>query len=144
MIILDTNVISELMRAEPSPVVLSWVRSQDRRDLNTTAITVAEVRYGIERLPDGRRRRTLAEAAHDVFEAFAGQVLPFDRGAADLYGTIVAERERSGQPIEGFDAQIAAICRSSGAALATRNTADFAGTGVALINPWQGPGTLTA
>lgn len=139
MIILDTNVVSELMRTAPDPAVLAWVRSQARKDLNTTAITVAEIRYGIERLPDGRRRRTLAEAARDAFEAFASQVLSFDRRAADLYGTIVAERERNGQPIDGFDAQIAAICRSSGAALATRNTADFTDTSVSLINPWQRP-----
>jgi predicted nucleic acid-binding protein len=137
VIVLDTNVISELMRSKPDPAVRAWVHSQHAKELYTTAITVAEVRYGIQRLPDGRRRQLLATAAEDVFEAFTVQVLAFDQRAAGLYATLVAERERSGRPMDGFDGQIAAICRACHAALATRNTPDFAATGLTLLNPWD-------
>jgi hypothetical protein len=137
VIILDTNVISELMRAEPDQRVLAWARARPGTELSTTAITVAEIRCGLARLPQGRRRRTLATAADDVFKAFSGQVIPFDRRAADEYGSLVADCEHGRRPIEGFDAQIAAICRSSGADLATRNGADFGGTGLTVIDPWQ-------
>ena len=138
MIVLDTNVISELMRAHPDQNVVAWVRSHHGKELSTTAVTVAEVSYGIERLPDGRRRRVLAAAARDVFQAFASQVLAFDQRAAPVYATVVTARERKGRPIDGFDAQIAAICQAAGAILATRNTVDFSDTGVALVNPWGG------
>jgi toxin FitB len=136
MIILDTNVVSELMRPEPAPGVASWVRQRDRRELHTTVITLAEVRYGIARLPDGRRKQVLLAAADEVFSAFADQVLPVDTAAAEHYAVIASSRERAGKPIAGFDALIAAVCRSQGAALATRNVSDFDGTGVEVINPW--------
>jgi toxin FitB len=136
MIVLDTNVVSELMRPEPAPGVARWVRERDRRELRTTAITVAEVRYGIARLPDGRRKQALLAAADDVFAAFADQVLPVDTAAAEQYSVIASSCERAGKPIAGFDALIAAVCRSRSAALATRNVSDFNGTGIEVIDPW--------
>jgi toxin FitB len=136
MIILDTNVVSELMRPEPAPAVASWVRDRDRHELRTTVITLAEVRHGIARLPDGRRKQALLAAADEVFSAFADQVLPVDTAAAEHYAVIASSRERAGKPIAGFDALIAAVCRSQGAALATRNASDFDGTGIEIIDPW--------
>jgi predicted nucleic acid-binding protein len=137
MIVLDTNVVSELMRPEPDPTVLTWLREQPGNDLHTTAVTVAEIRYGIARLPEGRRRTTLDQAAGEVFAAFPDQVLAFDLAAADAYANVVAHRDDLGAPIDGFDAQIAAICRTHAAVLATRNTRDFVDTGIRVINPWQ-------
>jgi toxin FitB len=137
MIIVDTNVASELMRKSTAPAVLDWMRSQDVQDLFTTSLTLAEVRYGIERLSDGQRKELMRAAAADVFFLFTDKVLPFDARAALRYATLVADRGRAGQPIAGFDAQIAAICLSYGAALATRNLKDFQDTGVEVINPWQ-------
>ena len=139
MIVLDTNVVSELMRPEPSPGVASWVRARDRLELRTTAITLGEVRYGIARLPDGRRKQVLVAAAAEIFAAFADQVLPFDDASAGHYAVIASSRERAGKPIAGFDALIAAVCRSNAAALATRNVSDFDGTGIEIINPWLQP-----
>jgi toxin FitB len=137
VIVFDTNVISELMRSEPSPVVAGWVRSRRASELYTTSITLAEVRCGILRLPDGSRKQLLTAVADEVFAAFEEQVLPFDVEAAARYAAIVNERDRAGLPIDGFDAQIAAICRSHGAALATRNLKDFHSTGIEVFDPWQ-------
>jgi toxin FitB len=137
MIVVDTNVVSELMRPFPSERVREWVREQPGRELFTSAVTVAEVLYGIERLPRGRRREELKSAAVEVFDGFADQVLDFDAAAAEQYALVVSHRERLGMPIEGFDAQIAAICRVREAALATRNEADFRETGIKIINPWD-------
>ena len=139
MIILDANVISELMRPQPDHNVLAWARSHPGKELCTTAITVAEIQYGIERLPASRRKTVLAGAGRHVFAAFDWQVLSFDRAAALHYATLVADRDRNGRPINGFDAQIAAICRSCTATLATRNVLDFESTGVSLLDPWQAP-----
>lgn len=136
MIIIDTNVVSELMRPEPDPGVASWVRARDRRELRMTAISLAEVRYGIARLPDGRRKQVLLGAADEIFSTFADQILPVDAAAAEHYAVIASSRERAGKPIPGFDALIAAVCRSQGAMLATRNVSDFDGTGIEIINPW--------
>ena len=136
MTILDTNVVSELMRSDPASGIASWVRDRDRRELRTTAITLAEIRYGIARLPDGRRKQALLAAADEIFSAFSEQVLPVDTAAAEHYAVIVSGRERAGKPIAGFDALIAAVCRSHGAALATRNVSDFEGTGIEVIDPW--------
>jgi predicted nucleic acid-binding protein len=141
MIILDTNVVSELMRSQPAPQVAGWVRDRDRRELRMTAITLAEIRYGIARLPDGRRKQVLLAAADEVFSAFADQVLPVDTAAAEHYAVIASSRQRAGKPIAGFDALIAAVCRSQGAALATRNVSDFDGAGIEIVDPWlQSPG----
>jgi toxin FitB len=137
MIVLDTNVVSELMRAEPAPAVLAWLRKSSGAGLYTTAVTVAEIRYGIARLPEGQRRESLHQAANEIFAAFPRQVLPFDLASASTYADVVVGRERQDDPIDGFDAQIAAICRSQAATLATRNTKDFAGTGISIIDPWQ-------
>jgi predicted nucleic acid-binding protein len=137
MIVLDTNVVSELMRATPAPTVLAWLQQTSSTGLYTTAVTVAEIRYGIARLPQGRRRDTLHQAANEIFAAFPRQVLPFGLAAATAYADVVAGRERDGNPISGFDAQIAAICRSQAATLATRHTKDFTDTGITTIDPWQ-------
>lgn len=137
MIVLDTNVVSELMRAAPSPVVLAWLGEFPGDELYTTAVTVAEIRYGIARLPEGRRREALHQAANEVFAAFPQQVLPFDLVAANAYADVVAHRDAVGNPIDGFDAQIAAICRAHTATLATRNTKDFVETGIAIVDPWR-------
>ncbi|MGH2781831.1 MAG: type II toxin-antitoxin system VapC family toxin [Thermoleophilaceae bacterium] len=136
MIVVDTNVASELMRPSPSPSVVAWVRASSPPQLHTTAITVAEVLYGIERLAEGRRRTLLGTTAREVFSSFADRVLPFDERAAEEYAEIVAAREAGGRPISGFDAQIAAICRGHGATLATRNATDFQETGIVTLNPW--------
>jgi len=136
LLVLDTNVVSELMRAAPDARVRKWVAEVESEVVYTTSITLAEVRFGIARLPTGRRRALLEAAADDVFGTFADRVLPFDAAAATHYGDVVVEREQRGAPITGFDAQIAAICRGHGAALATRNTADFSGLGLELVDPW--------
>lgn len=136
LVVLDTNVVSELMRAAPDLRVEGWVRTVPPATVCTTSVTIAEVRFGIARLPAGRRRAMLADAADDVFGAFADRILSFDAAAAGHYADVVVERERSGAPIAGFDAQIAAICRSHRAALATRNTQDFARLGLDLVDPW--------
>jgi predicted nucleic acid-binding protein len=136
MIVVDTNVVSELMRPSPSPVVVGWVRRSERK-LYTTSITLAEIGYGIERLSDGRRKELLRSTAEETFGDFAERVLPFDAGAAVVYATIVSDRDRTGLPIDGFDAQIASICRVHRAALATRNSKDFRDTGIDVIDPWQ-------
>lgn len=138
MIVVDSNVTSELMRPSPSPAVTAWVRARSASELYTTSITLAELRYGIERLPDGRRKDMLRRAAEDVFSAFADHILAFDAMAAVEYAEIVNSRERAGAPIEGFDAQIAAICRVHGATLATRNVKDFHDTRIDVTDPWHG------
>ncbi len=138
MIILDTNVISELTRAVPEARVISWLDSLPAEETAITAITAAELRYGVRRLPAGRRKNELSEAVHALITAdFRGRVEPFDVLAADQYADVVADRERIGRPISTSDAQIAAICRVLAATLATRNTSDFTGTGVNLFDPWE-------
>lgn len=137
MIVVDTNVTSELMRRAPSPVVATWVRGQASAALYTTAIALAEILYGVDRLPAGRRKERLQATAAEVFAAVTNHVLPLDAAAALEYDGIVSDRERAGAPIDGFDAQIAAICRANGARLATSNIDDFQGTGIDLIDPWH-------
>ena len=138
MIILDTNVVSELMRPAPNDRVRQWISGRRADELSTTAITVAEIGHGIERLPDGRRKATLLSAAADLFAAFGDLVQPFDARAAAWFGPVMVQRAGAGLPIEGFDAQIASICRVHGAVLATRNVKDFVETGVDVIDPWSG------
>jgi predicted nucleic acid-binding protein len=138
VIVLDTNVISELARQVPDTGVLSWLDSLDISDVATTAVTAEELRYGVARLPEGHRKRELTVVIRGILsEDFHGRVLPFDDRASVRYADIVAGRERIGRPIGVADAQIAAICRDVGAILATRNTADFEETGVELIDPWK-------
>ena len=138
MILLDTNVLSELIRPIPASTVEAWVRAQPAATLFISAVTEAELRFGLALLPDGRRRDRLAEAVAGVLvEEFAGRILLFDSAAALAYARIAAGRRRAGRPIAQFDAQIAAIAHSRGAILATRNTADFNDCGIPLINPWH-------
>jgi len=137
MIVLDTNVVSELMRPAPAQAVRDWLKVQPPGGMCTTAITVAEIRYGLEWLADGNRKDRLRAAADEVFTAFGEFVLPFDARSAACYAPLVAGRDRIGLPIDGFDAQIAAICQAQDAVLATRNVKDFRETGVVLIDPWQ-------
>lgn len=138
MNILDTNVISELMRDAPHPAVLTWLDSQPASSLFVTAITEAEILAGIAILPVGKRRSGLTEAARRTFQVlFSSRILPFDSKAANVYDSIFAERRAAGRPISQADCQIAAIARSQGATIATRNVVDFEGTGVEIINPWE-------
>lgn len=137
MIVVDTNVVAELMRPEPDGAVLGWAMAQAPGDLYTTAVALAEILYGVERLPAGSRRERLRAAAAEVFTTFAEQVLPFDASAAAQYAVVVETRDRLGLPIGGFDAQIAAICRAAGMAIGTRNVKDFEHTGIRIVNPWD-------
>lgn len=139
MIILDTNVISELMRTEPAEAVVRWVASHPSNSLCTTTITQAELLHGVLLLPRGKRRDALQEAAQMMFDTeFTGRTFSFDGDAARAYARIAATRRRSGRPISQFDAQIAAIARSTGCDLATRNLSDFGGCGIELHDPWNG------
>ena len=138
MIVLDTNVLSEMMRPSPDPSVFAWLASQPRPSLYTTSINQAEILYGIAALDDGRRKRDLAAAAQAMFaQEFAGRLLGFGQAAASHYARIVATRRRMGNPIEGFDALIAATALAAGASVATRDIGGFAGCGIELVNPWD-------
>jgi toxin FitB len=135
--LLDTNVVSELMRPAPEAAVLSWLNRQAADTLWLNSVVVSELLYGIARLPDGKRRAQMAQTVQAMLdEDFSGRVLPFDLDAAVVYADLVAMRERQGLPMDVADAQIAAICLAHGAALATRNTKHFEGLGLTLINPW--------
>lgn len=138
MILLDTNVVSELMKATPARSVVSWISAQPGSSVYTTSVTQAEILHGIALLPAGQRRHAIEATAHTMFaEDFAERILGFGSDAAASYANIAADRRRAGRPISNFDAQIAAIARSVGATVATRNVADFMDCGVELINPWQ-------
>ena len=138
MILLDTNVLSELMRAAPEPRVEQWLGAQPDASVFISAITEAELRYGAALLLSGRHRTVLVAEIDGMLEQeFSGRILPFDSLAARAFAIIAAERRQQGKPISQADAQIAAIARSRGASLATRNAPDFDGCGVEVINPWQ-------
>jgi toxin FitB len=137
VIILDTNVTSELMRARPDPVVTAWLAAQPQTELFSTVITVAEISYGLERLPRGRRRKSLEQSYQALFIGMADHILPFDVEAALLYGPLVATKERTGISMDPMDAQIACIAAGRGAMIATRNERDFADCGARLVNPWH-------
>lgn len=138
MILLDTNVLSELMRPSPSPVVMAWMGEHPVASFYTTTVTQAEILHGIQLLPSGKRRSALEDAANAVFDRdFAGRVVSFGSDAARAYARIASERSRIGRPISQFDAQIAAIASAVGAALATRNAKDFESCGIAVVNPWR-------
>jgi predicted nucleic acid-binding protein len=138
MIVLDTNVISELAKPVIDLAVMTWAGSQRSAEMHATAISEAEILFGISLLPDGRRRRDLERAAREMFETvLRGRVLPFDRAAAESFVSMAAARRKSGRPTGKADLQIAAIARSRNARLiATRNVDDFTETGTPLINPW--------
>jgi toxin FitB len=138
VIVLDTNIISELTRQIPEPGVISWLDSLPAEEIGTTAVTAAELLYGVARMPAGRRKTELAAAVRGLLgDDLRDRVLPFDEHCASRYADIVCARETLGRPIGVADAQIAAICRTVEATLATRNTDDFSGTGIELINPWK-------
>jgi len=137
MIVLDTNVVSELVAKVPVLAVRRWHKSVASDDLYTTTVTQAEMLFGVAILPDGRRKELLQDALTRIFaEVYAGRILPFDNAAAVHFADLAATRKRLGRPIERSDAQIAAIARSRGAAIATRNTGDFEHCGINIINPW--------
>jgi predicted nucleic acid-binding protein len=135
--ILDTNAVSEAMKPAPSDIVLRWLALQDPLGVFVTVITQAEILYGIEILPAGRRKQKLSAAASKLFyQHFRNRILSFDHESAREFANIVASRTAVGRPISQFDAMIAAIARSQSAAVATRNTGDFEHCGIRLINPW--------
>jgi predicted nucleic acid-binding protein len=138
MIILDTNVLSELMRPKPSPRVVKWVGNQPQAQLFTTTITEAEIFYGIELLAKGERRGELLEAAEAMFgEDLAGRIFSFESDSARVFSRIAAMRRALGKPISYADAQIAAIAQVRRAKLATRNVEDFQDCGIHVIDPWM-------
>jgi predicted nucleic acid-binding protein len=138
VIVLDTNVVSALMRREPDPIMVAWLDGLPPESIWTTSITVFEVRLGLEILAAGRRRRQLEDAFDKVLEEdFEGRVLPFDQMAAQASGRIAAEQRRAGRPVEIRDVQIAGIVSARRATLATRNTRHFEGIGLAFIDPWS-------
>lgn len=137
MIVLDTNVVSEVMRVVPDASVHQWYRKVPRARLFVTAITEAEILAGIAALPAGKRRSELTARVFETFQSsFAGRIFAFDSDAASHYAEIVSDRRRLGRPINPLDAQIAAIARGKGMAVATRNIRDFSKCGVELIDPW--------
>ena len=139
MKILDTNVVSELLRPNRDENVVAWVDAQPLAEFFVTAITEAELRYGVAKMPNGKRKKALeADVGGILQQEFAGRILPFDSNAAVEYAAIVSARRTLAKPISQFDAQIAAIARANGAAaIVTRNVDDFASTGVTVINPWS-------
>ena len=138
MIVLDTNVLSEVLRPAPEPCVLTWLANQPGSALFTTTVTRGEILYGIWSMPAGARRQRFWDATQIIFsEDFAGRVLSFDNDAADAFAEIAASRKSVGRPISQFDAMIAAVVRSRGATLATRNVKDFVDCGIEIIDPWS-------
>ena len=137
MFAIDTNVASELMRPEPTPAVAAWIAERDAREMYLTAVSEAELRYGVAIMPVGKRRNALEAAMTRWLDlGFRERVLPFDSAAARAYAEIAADRRDAGRPIGEADCQIAAICWSRGAFLVTRNVRDFRDTGVDVVNPW--------
>lgn len=137
MIVLDTNVISEAFRRQPNTRVIAWVENLTG-EVAITSVTLAELLAGVRRLPNGKRRTALAASIGAALEPYrqTRAILPFDDIAAEQYAEVLAARQKAGLPISTADAQIAAICRTHGATCATRNTKDFAYTGVELLDPW--------
>ncbi len=136
-ILLDTNVVSELLRPSPDPAVEMWVGKRLATDLYFSAVGEAELRYGVAILPTGRRRDALALAIEAILrEDLDGRILPFDRAAAREYADIAAARRSAGRPIAPTDCQIAAIARSRDMAVVTRNVRDFDDTGIEVVDPW--------
>jgi len=141
MLVLDTNILSVMMRSPLVPEVAAWVAAQPEELLYTTAVSQAEVLAGIEILPDGRRRTVLERAARAMFaDDFDGRILAFDSDAAAAYADIFAARKRGGRPAAPHDLMIAAIARANGASMVTRDISGFEGCGLTLINPWEAHG----
>jgi predicted nucleic acid-binding protein len=137
MIVVDTNVLSEVMKPSPAPAVVAWLAGVDLKGLFTTVVNEAEIRLGIELLPNGRRKRELQEAAERIIALFDIRILSFDSMATQYFAQIIASRRRMGLLIDDLDAQIAAVARSHHMALATRNVLDFHGTGIKVVDPWR-------
>ncbi len=142
MIVLDTNVVSELLRPSPDPAVETWVGNCPATGLYFSAVGEAELRYGLAIMPPGRRQTALASAIEAILrEDFAERILLFDSAAAGAYAEIASGRRRAGRPIGEADCQIAAIARFRGMAIAARNVRDFEGIEIEIVDPWQaGPG----
>ncbi len=143
MIILDTNVLSELMKASPAAKVVGWINSQPAALLFTTSLTVAEILYGVALLPSGKRRSQIAQQVQEMMdEDFRERILPFDAAAAQEVAEIAAHRKLKGLPLTQIDGQIAAIAKLRHATLATRKVSDFKECGVALYDPWNNTASL--
>jgi len=138
VIVLDTNVISETLRPAPAGQVLRWL-TDHAAEVTITAVTVGELSLGLEILPDGRRKAELRRLLSDIFDSYRHLVLDFGTLAGQRYGEVIASRRAASHPLTTEDAMIAAICLTHGTALATRNTKDFDGLGLTLINPWEVP-----
>jgi len=138
MILLDTNIISALMQPVPNPNVIQWLNQQKQSQLYLPSIVVAEIRYGLQRMPQGQRQSALVSQFSSLLHTiFSGRILPFAQNEAEAYAIIRAAREAQGKPISVCDAQIAAIAQVHQALLATRNTKDFESCGIVLINPFE-------
>ncbi len=136
-VLLDTNVVSELIRKTPDPAVETWAAGRSLEDLFFSAVGEAELRYGAAILPAGRRRKSLVSDIERMLrDAFEDRILPFDSDAARAYAGIAAARRSTGRPIGSADCQIAAIARSRDMAVATRNVRDFEALGVEVVDPW--------
>lgn len=137
MILLDTNVVSEVMKPAPSGLVISWLNETPTADLFISSISMAELWYGLRALPDGQRREALASRLEQfIAQGFNQRTLDFDARAAQVYGEVMADRRRTGKPMSILDGQIAAIAKVHYVALATRNVRDFDGCGIEVVNPW--------
>jgi predicted nucleic acid-binding protein len=137
MIILDTNTVSETLKSKPSEIVLNWLAAQQPYEIFITVITQAELLYGVESLPVGKRRLDLSHEVEKLFsEDFPSRILPFDESSARMYARIASQRKSIGRPLSQSDAMIAAIARGRNAAVATRNMHDFEECGIRVINPW--------
>ncbi|HPU79997.1 type II toxin-antitoxin system VapC family toxin [Accumulibacter sp.] len=137
MIVLDTNVVSEFMTSLPAAAVRAWLNAQDGSKIFLTTLSVAEISFGLRVMADGQRRRLLADRFEQfLVNAFESRILPFDEVAARVYGEIRGYRREQGRPMSSFDAQIAAIAKANGFAIATRNIKDFEDCGLVLINPF--------
>jgi predicted nucleic acid-binding protein len=138
MIILDTNIVSEMMKESPDQAVADWFKNQDNDQLYITVLTVAEIKYGISLLPEGKRKETLDSDASYMFNSvFRSRILSFDYDAACHYPVVHQYRKAAGKTMTVMDAELAAICKSNNAALATRNTKDFTAIPIRLINPFD-------
>ena len=138
MLVLDTNLVSELMRPQPEVAVLAWVGAQPMKEMAITAVSSMEIRFGIHILPEGKRRSELDRKFSELIaQGFAGRILPFDGQAGEACADIRAMRQRTGRRISTEDAMIAAIAKVHGATVITRDANGFAGCGVPVINPWE-------
>lgn len=138
MIVLDTNIISEVMRPSPESAVLEWLDSQETQHLYLTTITLAEIRYGLSIMQDGgRKQRLMGQFETYVDKGFEGRILDFTADAATYYANIMSNRRRLGLPMSMADGQIAAIANVYNFSVATRNIKDFESCGLALVNPFE-------